>query len=222
MHLSKSSFASGLQCVKLLWLGKHRRDLKTEPDDATKAIFSDGTQVGNLAKELYPGGVEIVAEYYEYGKALALTQIAAGTDAPALYEAAASFDDIFVRADILKRNANGHWDLIEVKRSTREKAEHLPDVAIQVYVLDRSGFTIDNAYLMLVDNASADRNPKDPKPRFKLIDMTAKAKDYEPKLPEFITKFKGVLAGAEPKIAVGGQCDSPYQCPFKEYCGEMK
>ena len=39
------------------------------------------------------------------------------------------------RVDILERLNDGRWNLIEVKSSTSVKEVHLPDVAIQYYVL---------------------------------------------------------------------------------------
>ena len=35
---------------------------------------------------------------------------------------------------------------------------------------------------------------------------------------ERITSLKHTLAGPEPEVPIGPQCDSPYPCDFKEYC----
>jgi len=40
-----------------------------------------------------------------------------------------------IRVGILERLNDGRWNLIEVKSSTSVKEVHLPDVAIQYYVL---------------------------------------------------------------------------------------
>jgi hypothetical protein len=53
--LSKSRYLSGLQCTKRLWIEARQRELLPPPDDATQAIFDQGHEVGELAKELFPG-----------------------------------------------------------------------------------------------------------------------------------------------------------------------
>ena len=59
MLLSKSQYIRGLQCHKSLWLYKHRRELRDETNSQTESLFNTGHSVGNHAKHLFPGGVEI-------------------------------------------------------------------------------------------------------------------------------------------------------------------
>ena len=58
-YISKSKFLWGLQCPKLLWHAYNAKDLIPEPDAATQAIFEQGHEVGALAKQVFPGGVEV-------------------------------------------------------------------------------------------------------------------------------------------------------------------
>ena len=59
MYLSKSQYMRGLQCPKALWLFKNRKELAAEPDQRRLNLFATGHRVGDLAKQLFPGGVEI-------------------------------------------------------------------------------------------------------------------------------------------------------------------
>ena len=59
MTLSKSQYLRALQCHKSLWLYKHRPQLRRQPDAGEESHFDTGVQVGDLAKGLFPGGVEI-------------------------------------------------------------------------------------------------------------------------------------------------------------------
>ncbi len=59
MTLSKSQYIRGLQCLKSLWLYKHRPKLRAEPKEETEALFATGYRVGDLAKALFPGGMEM-------------------------------------------------------------------------------------------------------------------------------------------------------------------
>lgn len=59
MTLSKSQYIRGLQCHKSLWLYKNRPDLRNVPSFTTQSLFESGYSVGEVAKELFPNGVEI-------------------------------------------------------------------------------------------------------------------------------------------------------------------
>jgi hypothetical protein len=57
--ISKTKFLWGLQCPKLLWTAYNARHLIPEPDAAQQAVFDQGHEVGALAKQLYPDGIEV-------------------------------------------------------------------------------------------------------------------------------------------------------------------
>ena len=59
--LSKSKNISGQQCTKLLWFQSIGQKPPEEVDEGTKDRLKAGEDVGNYAKELFPGGVEIAA-----------------------------------------------------------------------------------------------------------------------------------------------------------------
>ncbi len=59
MRLSKSKFVAGCQCLKRLYLQVHQPELAAEPDAAADAIIEQGREVGMLARQLFPGGVEV-------------------------------------------------------------------------------------------------------------------------------------------------------------------
>jgi hypothetical protein len=56
--LSKSTFIRGLQCEKSLYLYKHHYNLKDAISPQLQAIFNQGNRVGELAQDLFPGGVD--------------------------------------------------------------------------------------------------------------------------------------------------------------------
>jgi len=57
--LSKSTFLMGRQCSKLLWFRYNAKDQIPQPDEAQQAVFDQGHEVGKLAQQLFPGGIEI-------------------------------------------------------------------------------------------------------------------------------------------------------------------
>ena len=72
------------------------------------------------------------------------TREAIAGDAPAVFEASFPKSTTFVAVDILDRHPGG-FHLIEVKSSTSQKPEHIPDVAVQLHVLRRAGIEITQA-----------------------------------------------------------------------------
>jgi predicted RecB family nuclease len=56
-------------------------------------------------------------------------------------------EGLFVACDVLTRGPDG-WRLIEVKSSSRQKDEHLTDVAVQAHVLARCGIEPQSAGVM--------------------------------------------------------------------------
>src|SRR3990170_6555867 len=151
--LSKSRFGAGLQCHKRLFLEYYSRELADPIDPSQQALFDVGAAVGELARQRYPGGRLVDEPYYEHDRGVAVTREAlADRSVPAIFEAAFTHDDVRVRTDVLTRNSANEFDLVEVKSSTSVKEGHIPDVAIQLYVLEGSGITIRRAFLFHIDN----------------------------------------------------------------------
>jgi len=60
--LSKSRYLNGLQCPKLLWVATNEPERIPEPDAATQYRFDQGHLVGELARKLFPDGIEVPVE----------------------------------------------------------------------------------------------------------------------------------------------------------------
>ena len=100
-YLSKSRYILGLQCPKALWLNNYRPELKDEVSEAQEAVFQSGTDVGVLAQDLFPGGVEIPYDVLTHSEQLAQTRQALDDGVSTIYEAAFSHDGVFVKVDLL-------------------------------------------------------------------------------------------------------------------------
>jgi hypothetical protein len=53
---------AGCQCLRRLYWQVHEPELAEELDAATEAIIEQGREVGILARQLFPGGVEIPSD----------------------------------------------------------------------------------------------------------------------------------------------------------------
>ena len=219
-RLSKSQFLRGLQCHKSLWLYRHRKDLIPEPPAALQLIFDQGHEIGKLAWKRFPGGRSIEADHLHPQEALRQTQAAITAGAQTLYEAAAVFEDVLIRADVLVREApDGPWDLFEVKGSTDLKETHLDDVAIQRYVLEGSGFYIRRSWVVLVNNQYVRRGEIDAREFFTLTDVTLETESRMKAIPNQLRELQAMTGRKEaPDIEIGAQCSNPYECEFIDHC----
>jgi hypothetical protein len=59
MSISKSKYIAGVQCLKRLYLLVHEPQVAVQPEGANEAIIEQGRQVGLLARQLFPGGIEV-------------------------------------------------------------------------------------------------------------------------------------------------------------------
>ncbi len=218
-RLSKSQFMMGLQCQKRLWLYNFRKDLIPPIDPSQQQIFDQGHAIGELARNYFPGGVLVDADYKHIPDAVKHTAELVTGKAKGIYEGTFIYDNVLVRADILKRNSDGTWDLIEVKGSTEVKDEHLYDVAIQRHVIEGAGIKIRKVELMHIDNTFVKEGEIDPKDFFKRQDITKETEELIPEIKEHLKDFVKTLSSSkEPKIEIGQHCSSPYQCDFCGHC----
>ncbi|MEZ4752263.1 MAG: DUF2779 domain-containing protein, partial [Bdellovibrionota bacterium] len=161
-------------------------------------------------------GILIDADYREPERALAQTKTAIESGTAVLFEAAFLYQKTLVRVDILVKNADGSWDLIEVKSSTQLKEEHLSDVAIQRYVLEGNGLRFNKTWVMHLNRAC-----KYPKLEnlFSKTDCTAAVEKRLSLVSDTVDKLTTALAAPHPpSVPIGPYCDSPRACAFKSTC----
>ncbi len=216
--LSKSLILKGLQCQRALWLAKNPPAFTFPEDPAKQARLAAGTEVGRLAQQLFPGGIEVPYAGLSIPEQVVRTRelIAAGT--AVIYEAAFACDGLFVKADLLVRSGDG-WEIHEVKSSTEVKAEHYDDLAVQDHVLRQAGLPVDKLCLVYIDNRYVRHGAIDVQQLFASQDVTAEARERQGDLPGLIERFRATLAEpAEPAIDIGLHCHNPYDCNFIPWC----
>ncbi len=221
LTLSKSRFMAGLQCLKRLYLETYARHLADEPDPASQAVLDSGTRVGEIARQRFPGGTLIDEPYYRHAQAVASTSMAMRGEAiPHLYEAAFDFEGIRTRVDVLSRNENGGYDLVEVKSSTSAKSEHVADAAVQLYVLEGAGVEVSRVFIMHIDSSYVYAGgPYDLDLLFRLQDVTGPVRSYVELLPDRLAPMWETLAlDAAPDREIGRHCTNPYRCSFYRHC----
>ena len=226
MSLTKRQVLSGLRCLKKLWLEVHDDEApELRLDDETLVRFAEGRVVGEYARRAMGPGVHL-APGHDIGQdaVVARTRDAMARGDTPLFEAGFSAARTNVRADILRREADG-WAILEVKsakwpakeRDQEKKFEvHVPDVAVQQWVALEAGVPLRASHLMYLNPEC--RHP-DLGNLFTTVEVTTRAEPVVLSLPAAVSTMHGVLRDAEPPdVAVGPQCTDPDDCPFHERC----
>jgi len=216
VRLSKSQYIRGLQCHKALWLYRNRRDLMPAPDANRLAVFATGHEVGELAKALFPGGTEIEFDAGNFSAMIEQTAELTNNGTEVIYEATFGNADLLVMADILVR-AGDHWDVYEVKSSTRVKPYHLQDAAFQRKVINQY-VSVGKTHVVHIDNRYQLEDQLVPAQLLKIVDVTETVTQMQAALENSLGSMQVMLQGNEPDIAIGMQCNNPFECDFKARC----
>ena len=218
-NLSKSTFLMGRQCSKLLWFRYNAKDQIPAPDEATQAVFDQGNEVGALAHQLFPGGIEIDTAPGDFDGAIRRTNEALKLRRP-IYEATFAHGGGYARVDILVPVAGHAWDLVEVKSTTSLKEDvHLPDIAFQAYVLTGAGIKLRKCFLAHINGEFVRRGEINPQKFFTLEDVTKPVSAMTRDIEEKIEAMQRVIrAKAHPEIQIGPHCSNPYSCPLQNRC----
>ena len=103
--LSKSTFIRGLQCEKSLYLYKHHYKSKDPTSTSLQAVFDQGTNIGLLAQELFPNGVDASPEnHFKMVESFRKTLDFITEGESIIYEATFIYNDVLAALDILVKN----------------------------------------------------------------------------------------------------------------------
>lgn len=212
----------GVQCKKRLYLHKNGKKFGIEKDevsDQQQAIFSTGTNVGELAQHLFPGGVDCTPEsYYDFGPSLAQTATLVANNHPAIYEAAFQFDQVLVALDILVLKKDG-WHAYEVKSTNETKETHIQDAALQYWVMVNSDLNLRSINVLHFNREYVRVGDLNIEELFTWDDVTEQVLELQLKIAADIKANKVCLREPTiPNIEIGGHCSAPYPCDFMGTC----
>lgn len=216
--LSKTLILKGLQCPRALWLTRNPPAFEFPPQPELEAKFRAGTEVGQLAQQLFPGGIEVPYEGLSVPAQLARTRELINSGAAVIYEASFSFSAIFVKVDVLVREDDA-WQIHEVKMGTSVKEVYLDDVAIQHYVLSGCGLKVSRSFLVHIDNSYVRQGEIEVDKLFHSEEVSTKVAARQQSMPEIVMELRETLKQHnEPDIAIGPWCSDPYECDFIPWC----
>jgi len=197
-HLSKSNYLIGLECPSYLWLKFNAPEKIPKPNNQILHIFEVGKYVGELAKKVFPKGINIPDEDFEENikKTSELLK-----ERKPLFEAAILIDNLYSRADILVPVNEDEWDIVEVKSAARIKDINIKDVSFQKYVYEKAGLKIRKCFLMHVNKQYIKKGAIEPKELFVQTEITENVENYIEGIEERIDEmFKVISLKKQPEI----------------------
>jgi predicted RecB family nuclease len=219
MGLSKSKLLAFLQCPRRLWLEQYRPELALHDDDVDVRLAA-GRHVGDVAREIYGQGQgHLVTFENGVGGAIETTrELLAQPDTAPIFEATFEYDGLVVRTDILSRSHDAAH-LIEVKAAASVKDHYLPDCAIQTWTLRRLGVPVSGVAVAHVNTQFVYRGDGRYEGLLAEVDVTASIEEHVAAVPALVERARATLASAaEPDVAVGVHCGTPFECPFYGHC----
>ena len=217
MAITKTDFMRGMQCPKMLWLDKHRPDLKVIPPEI-QARLDAGNDFGDEAMGMFGPYEEMTV--YRPGTTIpdkaAMVQrtqehLAAGT--PVICEAAFSNYNNYCAVDILRKTESG-YDFYEVKNAPEVYPQFVKDAGFQYYIMNRCKLNIGKIFI--VTHGEDEKNP------FVSNDVTVKAKGYAKWINDNIWELNRMQKQPEEvQIEIGEQCTKPYECWYYGYCHHL-
>lgn len=138
-YLSKSNYLTFRKHPTWLWLKKHDPKRLPPLTEADRAVMESGRKFEPYAETHFPGGVRVDTSF---DHAALATKKLLDDGAETILQGQFCTGDLLCISDVLIRNPDGSFDLVEIKGSASAKTEHEWDLAFQKIVLERLGFQI--------------------------------------------------------------------------------
>jgi len=212
--LSKTKYITGLQCPRLIWVQINEPEKIPETDPVTQHIFDQGHLVGELAKKLFPGGIDVSTEDFMENISNTIDLL---KNRKPLFEAGILAGNLYSRVDILYPTSEEEWDIIEVKSSTSVKDVHINDVAFQRYCCNQSGLNIRRCYLALINNQYVRDGEIDAEGLLNIHDVTDQVEEASVGIQERVDGILEVINQETcPEMIIGPHCRDPYACSLTD------
>lgn len=217
--LSKSTFLKGLQCDKHLYLYKNNKELLDPLSEMQQAIFSRGTDVGKLAQQLFPGGIDASpSSPTKFDESIKLTEELIKKGEQVIYEASFMFEQVLAAADIVVKDDSG-WKIYEVKSSTSVNEVHINDAAVQYWIVSNLGYKVKDISIVYINNQYLRKGELDLNSLFSIESVLEFALEKQKFVTDEVTRQKRVLKrNSIPKVDIGMHCTDPYPCGFIGHC----
>lgn len=229
-NVSKSVYMQYLKCPKMMWYNLH--GFEKVISENTQRTLDDGIEFGIMAQRYFGDFVVVSPDKDESMAEQTLNHLK--NDALNIAEATFVDKGGYCQIDILHKNENNMYDIVEVKSTSTVKPHYIDDIAYQYYVT-KDLIPVEHCYILHINNEYR-RMGELTNDLFELEDVTKKAiEKLTPKIKKTAKKSEQVdpnkdLIGEAirdilfindndvPTIKVHSRCDDQWECPFMNDC----
>jgi hypothetical protein len=197
--ITKTDFLTYLDAPRHLWALKHNKIEQDNVDVYLQHLLDQGYEVEELA-------IQYLKQYLmpQYGVDMDDIRIQ-----PAFIDAA--FE---ARTDILIKS-NGHWDMYEIKSSSKVKKEHIYDATFQ-YLVFNKGYDIENVYILHLNKEYVRKGPISLLDLFSKENITEKVKKTRKEVLNL--RSEAFMVSKEDCVENTLACINPKTCPCISVC----
>lgn len=215
--ISKTALLYLERCNRAFYLYKRFPWLRSKPDTKKQFLLNRGTDLGILARNLYPGGIDASEKTQSFQEACRKTQILIQNKAPVIYEASMEWNGAGAMADILINTDEG-WKIIEIKSSAQVYHHHVLDAAFQYFIFSKH-LPVTDIFVAIPDKNYVFHQRLDIQKLFKKISVTKTAQKniaYFEKMTQYGLRL--LESGTTPPVNIGKHCFKPGLCEFTSSC----
>lgn len=214
-NISKSLYCNYVQCKKMIWLNKYKKEEYVETKN--DSVMENGNEVGDLARS-YFGNYSLVKYNDVLIKMIMETKEYLKQKKKIICEASFKFDNLFSSIDILKVDDDG-VSIYEVKSSTEVKDIYKDDASFQAYILRKLGYKVKSVNIMYLNSDYVLKDKLDLTKLFNIENITDLSIKKEKEIEENVNEINAILDSEEEvNEDIDVHCFKPYDCPFFKYC----
>jgi hypothetical protein len=206
--ISKTDYILWRACAKNAWLRLHKPDVyySTALTEYEQSVMEMGTEVERVARGLFPDAVIVAGTQTD---ALQETCSLIASNTRTLFQPVFEREDCLAIVDVLQREpGKDEWSIYEIKSATKQKEEHVYDLAFQAVLLRTHGIKLKQASLILLNPDYVRQGDLDIQNLFNTVDLTADVVDISDTVSREIEQARVyLLAQTEPS----GTCSCIYK-----------
>jgi hypothetical protein len=208
--ISKTDYILWRDCAKNAWLRIHKPDVyySTELTEYEQSVMEMGIEVEGVARGLFPDGVIVAGAQTD---ALQETCSLIASNTHVLFQPVFEAEECLAIVDVLRcEPGTDAWSIYEIKSATKQKEEHLYDLAFQVVLLRKHGINLKRAFLILLNPEYVRQNDNDLdiQKLFTSVDLTANVDDISATVSREMQEARNYLLNeSEPQ----GPCSCIYK-----------
>ena len=212
--ITKSLYTAYVKCELAAWYDV-KKTVKKDITEANRSRLKEGAEFGLLAQN-YFGPATVIKFRRNKQAMMEETQIALSHGVENIAEATFFDDEGYCQVDILHRNENGKYDIVEVKSNSQIKDYHIHDFAFQYKIISQQ-LEIENVYILHVNNHYRRKKGRLSKKFFLLDNVTEKAQELA-KTINLVEISKRLSEEVPPNCKISTQCEYGWDCGYKKHC----